>query len=485
MSKGKKALIISIVAVVFIAAIVLIWFLIPHGKSKKVQYTDAIKQSLGIKIDKEDKDEKAKDKDKGKELIDQISEFEEAINGRVIKISVNGEGELADQKGEVYISDRDIYALINAKLEGQLNPSQVEVLMKDKKLYFTIKEVLKNYYYVEPGKYKDIVKRESVEKIVTKLEDYFIEALSDSVKSSKVEKEDNTITINGETYDTTRYSYTFTGDDIYNIFESFIKKVKDDKELNDLIIDTLKDLMNGIKELNIDLDLGPIDLDNIKIDEALDSLLESLEVIKSDKDLFTHIIHLDENDDVISMTFSINVEEGDLKIPVSLTIDNVIQNNLRYIEVSASGMGIKVFDLIIEQEDKETINFKLNVQGEEYLTGKIKYTEKEFKLDVKSKDDEINLAIDFEMEDDFEGNGEIEYKFGKESRKVFKIKVEEVEEMPKVDVSNSLPYEDMTEEDSKALKDFTTVTKYYNYTIDNIPDGFDTIIPSKDLKSMM
>ena len=185
------------------------------------------------------------------------------------------------------------------------------------------------------------------------------------------------------------------------------------------------------------------------------------------------------------MTFSINVEQGDLKIPVSLTIDNVVQNNLRFIEVSASGMGIKVFDLIIEQEDKETVNFKLNVQGEEYLTGKIKYNEKEFKLDVKSKDDEVNLVIDFKMEDDFEGNGKIEYKFGKESKKVLKIKVEEVEDMPKVDVSNSLPYEDMTEEDSKALNDFTTVTKYYNYTIDIIPDGFDTFIPSRDLKSMM
>ena len=48
MSKKKKVIIISAVAVVFIAAIALIWFLIPHGKDKKTVYTDAIKKSLGI-----------------------------------------------------------------------------------------------------------------------------------------------------------------------------------------------------------------------------------------------------------------------------------------------------------------------------------------------------------------------------------------------------------------------------------------------------
>lgn len=482
MSKKKKVIIISAVAVVFIAAIVLIWFLIPHGKDKKTVYTDAIKKSLGIKLEKE-ADEKEKGQEKEKKSLIPEEEIADLLNGHVLKVTANEEG--SEDKVELYIKDKDIYALVDAKLGEQLENNQFELLVKDKKIYFTIKEVLKNYYYIDPSEFKDIIDEKAVEKIMGKLEEYFMDSLSDTIKNSEVKKEDSNITINGNVYETTRYSYTFTGEDIYNLVETFINKIKADKELNDLIVESSKKLMKSLEEYDVDLDLDFqfFDLNDIKLDELFDSLLDVLKPIKNDQPLFTHTIQLDENDEMISTTFSINVSEGEMTIPVSLTINSIVdKNDRRFIEVNVSGMGMKVFCLTIQEVSDRTFDIKLDYMGQEYITGKLKIDKGVFEFNLKSTDDKVYLDINFKMDEGYKGSGKIEYKFGEDPKKVINIKVEEVEEMPNVDVSNILPYDKMTDEDSEALKKFTEVTNYY---IDGAQETITDFIPSNELKSMM
>ena len=390
--KNKK-IIILIVGILLVAAGVLCFFLWPK-KSKKEIYIEAVKKSLGIETIENKKDE--------------LNSLKGVIKHIVFEIP----GEEGDTSFDAYITENKEY--MNANLFEAGQEIKFEGLFKDNKLYFTFKELLERYYFLDAKVEKNDDSIEALDKIEDIIKDNIVKAID----SDKVVVDDSTKTINSKEYNLKKYSYTFKGEDVYNIIKNSLEDIKNDK--------TLSKLLFG---------------DVANISEKINEGLKELEGIKSYGDLVTYSVHLN-GDDVVTtdIMLSITSDVGGKSVPIPFVLSYSKLDG--YFEAYISAMGMRLGEVVADKT-KGTISIKFN--GEEVLAGTI--SENKITISTVGSDlPEIRFTI--------EKNGNKITVNGTMGEETFalNITVEDVKEFPNIDVSGALPVEEATGNDKMVLE---------------------------------
>lgn len=425
--KSKKGLVFTIVAaVVVVVAVVVLALVLWPKKSNKEVFTDAIKESFNIS--------KAIKTTDGKEIKDVLADH-------IVKFTFDAEFGENSIYSEIVGGKDEFYGLVKAVSEGE--KFDADALLKDKKLYFNIKDVLKKYYYVDAENLNFDVSKSDVDS--DKISKYLVDSLLDVIENDRVKKDSDELNINGSTYKTDKYSFVFTGADLHKVLENFVKKVKEDKEVLSQIEKVIESMGANQK---------------VNLDEVFDSLLKESAALKELGNLLTYSVHLYKGD-VISTNITISIDSGSMKVPVSLVINNIEKEGKTYAQFYVSTMGQKMINAVINQTSDTTTDLSVSVMGSDYITGKITKTDKKLTAKISGTESlplDLVLDIDADIVDDLNMNGTMKLTIDGETVNV-NFKSEEVKKMPEVDVSNSAPYEEMSDEEKEALENmFGSVT---------------------------
>ena len=115
----------------------------------------------------------------------------------------------------------------NAKLSGDL-------VSTNKKLYIMIKDVFKKYYYIDmgdelPEDYINFLKVDE-ELDIDKVIDLYIESIDENISNSNFNSSKETITLDGKKIKTKKYTLVYDKKLNDKIFNTFIKKVKNNED---------------------------------------------------------------------------------------------------------------------------------------------------------------------------------------------------------------------------------------------------------------
>ena len=115
----------------------------------------------------------------------------------------------------------------NAKLSGDL-------VSTNKKLYIMIKDVFKKYYYIDmgdelPEDYINFLKVDE-ELDIDKVIDLYIESIDENISNSNFNSSRETITLDGKKIKTKKYTLVYDKKLNDKIFNTFIKKVKNNED---------------------------------------------------------------------------------------------------------------------------------------------------------------------------------------------------------------------------------------------------------------
>ena len=431
MKKNTKIVVTCIiVAVVLIVAGILTWILWPKKTNKEV-YTDAIKESFNISS--------LVKTSEGKDVKDVLADH-------IVKLTL--EGNLADEgngKVEVYAGKNQLYALLTGGAGSE--KVNIEGLLKDEKLYFTIKDVLSKYYYVDQNDANFNISALDVDS--DKITNYLVDSFFEVIDNDNVTKDSEELTINGKTYKTDKYSHPFTGADVQKVVESFVKKLKGDKEFRKQIEELIESLGTNEK---------------IDLDEVFDTVIKESAALKDLGQLFTYTVYLYKGD-VISTSISISIPSGDQKVPLSLVVNNVEDGGKRFVQAYLSTMGQRMFEATLDQTSETNTDLSVKVMGEKYIEGKITNDKDSVKVKITGTDKlpvDFDLEMNFKVVDDLNMTGNI--KISIEGEEIaFDVKTEEVKALPEIDLSNSAPISEMTDEEKAALESiFGSVSKVAN-----------------------
>lgn len=415
MKKKKTWLIFVIVAFVLIVLGVLLFFFWPKKSNKEI-YTEAIKQSIGITSANKDI----------------ITDYQKMLENRILKLTFDGDftvdGKNEKENVELYLGKKQMYGLFNIDtLEKKIN---LETLFKDEKLYFTVKDVLSKYYFIEKSALDITSSQDDLELDTEKLVELLDDTLYETIDNKDVVKDESEITINDKKYNADKYSYSFTGTYFYNVVDQFVGKVKKDKDL----YSQLKKIVEASGEGTID--------------EYLNSLVEEAKDLKEVEKLFTYTIYL-YKDEVVSTVVSLDIEE----LPVSLVVNDITVDGKVYKQAYVSAMGSRVIECVVNQTSETNLDVVLSAMQQEILKGNITKNGNDltFKLNIGT-DEETQMVIEgnFKYVNEFDATGTI--KMESDGEKVeYNVKVEEAKEIPQVDVSDSAPYDEMTDLEKEAM----------------------------------
>lgn len=418
MKNKSKIFIILGIAVILITAGVLTFVFWPEENVKEI-YTNAIKESLGLEKDKTS-DFNPYD---GK-ILDLTFEYND-ISGEIAK----------NNKGEIIVDDRNEkpigYILFDFFVEELEKNEQYEMFLENNRVYFKIKDVFDKYYYFD-GDVEE-TNNESSSNFDSKVVlNAFEESFFDVIDGDNIIKDDREITINGKTYNSTKYSYTFTGTDLYTVLDNTFKK---------------------IKEKDVDL------YENIDKNISLDSLEELKEV----GNLFTYTFLID-NDEVISSSITINLEQK-----ITLTQNKVDGYYRLYLSVD----GLTYIDLAVKEENNKEASLVLSMLGQEMITGEF-ILEADNSISFTLKNTEsfgTNVDIQGSVSAD-KNNGSfdisVKCEIGENVKNEIKINAKILDEMPKYDLSNSAPFVEITEEELEYINNrFGFITDLFNKDLPN------------------
>lgn len=400
MKNKSKIFIILGIAVVLITAGILTFVLWPKENVKEI-YTNAIKESLGL-----EKRETNKTNPYDNKILNMTFEYND-LSGETVK---NNKGQLVyDYRSENILA----YVLFDFFVDELEKNEQYEMILENNKVYFKIKDVFDKYYYSESDSNSD----DSLSKFDTNAAlNAFGESFFDVIDGDNIIKDDREITINGKKYNSTKYSYTFTGSDLYTILNNTFKKIKEK-----------------------DVDLCEYINKNISMD--------SLEGLKEIGNLFTYTFLID-NDEIISSSITINLEQK-----ISLTQNKVDGYYRMYVSLE----GMTFVDLEGKKVSDKKATLDLSMMGQKMITGEISADSKNSMTFSFKNTETIDVNIDIQGNITFdESNSTFDmlFKFlvGEDVKNEFKFSVNILDEMPSYDISNSEPFEEITEEELEYIE---------------------------------
>ena len=124
----------------------------------------------------------------------------------------------------------------------------------------------------------------------------------------------------------------------------------------------------------------------------------------------------------------------------------VTENGLTYKKVAVSQSGIEFASFVVNQTDKSTYDIKLSMMMQELIIGKLVVDGDNYKLNLSAPEDS---ETSFNLSLSVSGNsGTLEIESDSSKVKV-DFTCEEVSEYPNIDLSNSAPSTEMTEEEKE------------------------------------
>ncbi len=363
--------------------------------------------------------------------------------------------------GDLYSKLNDAYAKLSLKEQNSDDDLEIEILKKADKIYHKLNNVYSRFYYTELENSININNYKMVDMSV--IFDYFTDAIIEHVDDDNLSKEDKDLTLSGESYNTKRYTATFTQKDFLEILKDTLNKCKDNQELYESInemLEMLKQSDNSISDSSITSGLDLSNFDDV-INEADDK-----------EKFFTYSVSV-YNGKTISneIAFFIKSEESDVTIRVTLnSYEN--KNGYNNFEMYVSMMGFKVIGFEMEGTSDTKSNISMYIMDGFNISGTCELSDDLFGLD---------LTIATEMEDE-EGhtNRQELFKINIDGKEVVKDKEYDInikcdmpsetgnielvnstnklilgENIPEIDISDSASIDEMSEEEKLALDSIT------------------------------
>ena len=404
-------------------------------KSNRELFTEAVDKSFGLFKDN-DKEESES------ELGKVIEEIEEKLSTNIHKLTINGkftEGESGYTKfdGTLYFGQDQFY--IKSSIDSNDKVSEIEGLLKNNRAYFYIKDVLSKFYYIDG--ISSMMGNQEVTKLVEKVIGYLTDSLKESIKDEDIVIEDAELNINSKTYKTTKYGYSFTGSALYDLLVSFANKIKNDKE----IVDALNGIIQSFGDY---INLGEFKLDETNFSAFIDELLEYAKELKSLGKLATYSAYM-YDDEVISRQLTIYITSEQGSMPIELVDYKVKEDGKTYYKLAAKMSIQELFSLEVKQVSDSESTISIKYMGKEVATGKYVKTSEGIEISLTSDNDD--MTIDFELKINNDNTGSLELDVNDTTFSI-DYKLEEVDSFPEVDVENSAPYTEMTEEEQEALE---------------------------------
>ncbi len=437
--KKKGGIIATILGVILLVVGAILVLTSGSKKTNKELYTEAVQKSLGLF---KASDSEKTDSDAEKAIEDIIEKLEKDI----YKITINGkftEGEagFTNANSEIYIGKNKFYLKATANMND--NIYNLEGMLKDNKFYIGMKGILEKVYYLDNiGDFFSKVSSVGNNDLFDKVVKYLKESLEDAIKEDNIKVDTDELTIDGKTYKTKTYGYTFTGNTIYDVVVSFVNKIKNDDSIyND--INKLLEELGGLFEVNEEMSFSKEDLKN-----ALDQVPELVKGLKDLGNLATYTVHLSD-EDVISRQITINIKQEEMNLSIKLA-DYKVDN---YYKIVASAMGQEMFNAVVKEQSKTNSTISVSVMGQEILTGYMSNNNGNFELSLETVGD-LTSGAKILIKINNNGTGTIDITSSDDSKLSIDYKIEKVDEVPEMDITDSLPFEEMTEEDKEILERF-------------------------------
>lgn len=366
--------------------------------------------------------------------------------------------ELLNITGDIYTSSlkQQGYADLNTIILGKKTVN-ITSYFNDNKMYFTLKNILKNIYYTDlssiTSKDKEVLTEAEKNRIITYLKD----AIITKINNKQLNVENTTLELT-KTTKVKKHSISLTQSDIYDIEESFLTKIKNDKEV-------LKYLTTNYKQININDILKEIS--DSKKDYNKDNY-HDVYIINIYTSGFTNTVvkyeivnnygHISNN---TNMTSIYSISKYDNKYKLSNQNDTLeINNNIIFEKVSDSIVKITgdIYDFNVDYKYEKNAN---NIS----LTGTTSYQKKvvynlEFNIETIKENNNYQLNLNINIPTD-------------KIKLISKYKINLNTKIPKLDTSSAKVTKDLTEEDNVSLNNlyneiYNIYLEKYSLTNDNI-----------------
>jgi len=377
--------------------------------------------------------------DKMTDSLDEFSEFKKYKLNTVNTLSMEGE-EFASITGDIYVNlDEDkAYANLDSKMAGE-DFLGFEGLLAEEKVYVKIKEAMEDFYYdeiemtstategLEDDEFKLLVKH-AKDSILKDIED------KDLVKTSE------TIKLGDKNYKTTKVALNISEKRLGKIVENLLTSISNDNK-------AIQILQKFDKTITKD-----------SIEELLKTFKEGSSEF-SDEELFTLAFYVEgfgglrrveistiegEVDSVAtnsSVTFDIynnNSKQKTYLLTASEGEIEILTFKFEYTSKSKANIVIKASDMEISgtyEETKNSVVYNLTLLSEGETLGTVSY-----KDTVVSKDKEYKVEISVDVSGVMTLTSTNTLLIG--------------EEMPSVDVSSALSFDEISEEDSNSISEY-------------------------------
>ena len=485
----KGGLIVSLLGVVLVVVGSVLLLTSGPKKSNKELFTDAVQKSLGLFVNSNN--------DEGKSTIEStISDIKEKISNNIYKLTIDAsltqdEASYGNGEAVLYYGKNQAYFKVNANSNDKV--FNLQGMLKDDKFYFEFKDVLEKAYYIDKVSemFNVMGNNSNNTKLMEKVVNYLLDSFKDAIKEEDVNIESSDLTINGKSYSTKKYSYTFSGNTLYNIVVNFVNKVKNDNEIvNELnkAIEQYGDILN---------EAGSIKITKEDLNQLLDQIPEMAKELKNIGNLLTYTVHM-YKDEPISRQLSVMIPSEQGNVPIILAD----YKGEGYYKIAVSTMGIEMYKLEAKETSANYYDLSLSMMDKEIVKGYIKIDNGNYEIKIQplsnafKYNNSSNVIIhgndwddddddydwddddndydwdddddDYDWDDDDEeadfenyilininkdNTGSI--KFVSEYSSVdLTYKLEEVNEIPEMDIANSVSIDDMTENDKELLESF-------------------------------
>ena len=421
--KNKKGLIIAIViGLILIIAGVLLLFLLPK-KSKSQMYVDAITKSLGLESSHDNK------------IEEELKEIEKKLEKNNYKLTINTK-ETQDEAGYKYVED--IIYVGNKKMYLKETATAnaltyvYEAMLKDNKFYLGAKDLLDNVYYLD--KIDEMLgSTNKDDDSFDKMAGYIEDALVDSIKNKDVTVGSSELKVNGSTYNTTLYSYTFTGETLYDIVVNLAESLKKDKDFYKILNTIVKESGTAGGSFTITKEVA---------DALLDQIIASAGSLKKMGKVLSYSVYM-YDDEPIGIMASVYSDEQ----PLTIEYYEVEKNDKGYIKLTASTAGNEIFSFEYNEKTKGNSDITVSTNKKEIVKGYLKENNGNYEFKLYGTEDDSKYIL-ITVNSDRTGTIQIVSDL---ANRVSDFKLEKVDEIPEMDVTNSVSLDDITESDYEKL----------------------------------
>lgn len=339
----------------------------------------------------------------------------------------SGESKL-EYLGDIYLSsDNRVYT--NISIARDNIKKEIEKYIDGNKEYTKIKGIIDNFYYEDLVTQIDSKFAEGISNQTEVVLDYLIDTIVNKIDQKEISTEKVKKTFDGVEYDTKKIRVSFTEKDAIEIVIDVLKKVKDNKELSELITYAIKNYE---------------ELDGLSLDTMISNLEGRLNDLDNEKEFIAYAVY-EYKDKIMSNEYSITVDSDGTAVTLKLTVNKYTnKNNFENLEIYLSAMGINVVEFTSKGQSATKSSLTLYVLNMLKAEGTYEKDENNFTVSLKANtplDDSSTFDLEMafkEIEKDKKCTFNAKMIMGTGSTALNLNSENEIElgvEMPKVDVS--------------------------------------------------